>query len=87
MAIMWVRQSLHSERVVDALLKERRELKRELCNRPLTSKVEEMVRNARIHGLDEGYKAGFSDGKAVARRAVARAASQQALASFDKLVK
>lgn len=87
MAVMWVRQALHSGRVVDALLKERRELKRELCNRPLTSKVEEMVRTARITGLDEGYKAGFADGKAVARRAVARAASQQALASFDKLVK
>lgn len=87
MAVMWVRQSLHSGRVVDALLKERKELKRELCNRPLISKVEEMMRTARIQALDEGYRAGFADGKAVARRAVARAASQQALANFDKLVK
>jgi hypothetical protein len=87
MAVMWIRQSLHSGRVVDALLKERKELKRELCNRPLASKVEEMMRTARIQGLDEGYRAGFADGKAVARRAVARAASQQALANFDKLVK
>jgi hypothetical protein len=83
----WWLSNRNSVAVVERLLKERLELRRELTARPLASKVEEMLHSARLRGLHDGYQAGFADGKATARRAVARSASQIALANFDKLVK
>ena len=83
----WWLSNRNSVAVVDRLLKERSELRRELTARPLASKVDEIVRETRLRGLHDGYQAGFADGKATARRAVARIASQSAVASFDKLVK
>jgi len=83
----WWLSNRNSVAVVDTLLRERIELRRELTARPLASKVEEIVRETRLRGLHDGYQSGFADGKATARRAVARSASQIALANFDKLVK
>jgi hypothetical protein len=83
----WWFSNRNAVKVVDVLLKERIELRRELTARPLASKVEEIVRETRLRGLHDGYQSGFADGKATARRAVARSASQIALANFDKLVK
>ena len=83
----WWLSNRNSVVAVEALLKQRTELRRELTVRPLASKVEEVVRETRLRSLHEGYQGGFADGKASARRAVARSASQIALANFDKLVK
>jgi hypothetical protein len=83
----WWLSNRNSVAVVDKLLKERIELRRELTNRPLASKVDEIVNATRLRGLHDGYQSGFADGKATARRAVARSASQIALANFDKVVK
>jgi len=83
----WWFSNRNAVEVVDKLLKERIELRRELTARPLASKVDEIVNATRLRGLHDGYQSGFADGKATARRAVARSASQIALANFDKLVK
>lgn len=85
--IGWWLSNRNSVAVVEQLLKQRVELRRELTARPLASKVDEIVRETRLRGLHDGYQSGFADGKATARRAVARSASQIALANFDKLVK
>jgi len=83
----WWLSNRNATKVVDALLKERIELRRELTARPLASKVDEIVNTTRLRALHDGYQAGYNDGKATARRAVARSASQTALANFDKVVK
>lgn len=85
--LAWWLSHRNATAVVEKLLKERTELRRELTARPLASTLEGMVHTARLHGLHDGYQAGYNDGKATARRAVARSASQIALANFDKLVK
>jgi hypothetical protein len=85
--LAWWLSHRNATAVVEKLLKERIELRRELTARPLASKVDEIVNTTRLRGLHDGYQAGFADGKATARRAVARSASQIALANFDKLVK
>ncbi len=83
----WWLADRNSVNIVETLLKEQTELQRELTNRPSLPELNELIRQARVHALHEGYQAGFSDGKIVARRAVAKSASQTALASYDKLVK
>jgi flagellar biosynthesis/type III secretory pathway protein FliH len=68
------------------LLEQRRELKRELTQRPLHSQMsalQQRVHDARIEGVKEGLKQGYATGYAHGKNA-AREATRKAFRELDK---
>lgn len=83
---LWVRDHMHQDKVIDELLKQRRELKRELTQRPLHSQMttlQQRVHDARIEGVKEGLKQGYATGFAHGKTA-AREATRKAFRELDK---
>jgi flagellar biosynthesis/type III secretory pathway protein FliH len=84
--VLWLRDHLHQSKIIETLLEQRRELKRELTQRPLHSQMtalQQRVHDARIEGVKEGLKQGYTTGFAHGKTA-AREATRKAFRELDK---